>query len=105
MALLHANSAVFRQLLVLYPRELRERFGDEMVLVFGEQITEAWRAARVTGLVRIWLRAIWELATIAVPQRVFAPAVFAGAVSLIAASAVFLALLRALAPVSVSCVK
>src|SRR5687767_9041918 len=105
MTLLHANSAVFRQLLVLYPPELRARFGDEMVLVFGEQITEAWHAARLSGLVRIWLRAIWELATIAVPQRVFAPVVLAGAVSLIAASVVFLALLRALTPVAGACIK
>jgi len=105
MTLLDANSAVFRQLLVLYPRELRARFGDEMVLVFGEQISEAWRAARITGLARIWLRALWEVATIAVPQRVLVPVVFAGAVSLIAASAVFLVLLRALAPVTGACVK
>lgn len=105
MTLTDANCAVFRQLLVLYPRELRARFGDEMVLLFGEQITEAWRTARFRGLVRIWLHAIWELATIAVPQRVFAPVVFAGAVSLIAAAAVFLVLLRALAPVAAACVK
>ena len=102
---LRTSSAIYRRLLIFYPPELHSRFGDEMVLVFSEQTREAWQVAGVAGLGRVWVYATWELATVALPQRVLVPAVIGRAVAIVCASALFLGLLRALAPITTHYVK
>ena len=63
------SSRWFRLTLALYPRELRERFGDEMELVFDELLADARRDGGVLGVLHVWRFAISELITVAVPSR------------------------------------
>jgi len=60
---------LFRLTLALYPRELRERFGDEMELVFEELVADAWRDGGVIAALRVWAFTLKELMTVAVPNR------------------------------------
>ncbi len=53
--------------LSLYPRHLREQFGDEMALVFEEQLEDARGAVDAA---RVCLSAIKELWTVALPNRI-----------------------------------
>ena len=71
---------LFRRTLTLYPRELRERFGDEMELVFEELMEDAWRMGGALGVARAWRYALAELVTVALPSRLAPAAVPAIAV-------------------------
>ena len=61
--------AAYRVLLVFYPSDLRQQFGDEMAQVFAEQIQAEWSRRRVMGTARVGLTAIWEVISIALPLR------------------------------------
>ena len=61
------GSAVYRQLLLLCPRELRAEYGDEMTLLFDEMLREADGRA---GAARVWTRAVCELGRLAVSNAV-----------------------------------
>ena len=71
---------LFHWTLALYPRELRQRFGDEMELVHEEMLADAYRAGGALGAVRVWTSALWELVTVAIPSRLETVAVPALAV-------------------------
>ncbi len=75
------NNRLFRWTLALYPREFRERFGDEMELVVEEMMTDAWREHGLLGALRIWISSIWELVTVVIPTRLEPVAVPALAVA------------------------
>jgi len=60
---------LFRWTLALYPRELRERFADEMELVFEEMMADAWREGGLLAALRVWRSTLAELLTVAVPNR------------------------------------
>ena len=74
------SSWLFRRTLALYPRELRERFGDEMELVFEDLLADARREGGVAGVIRVWRFTLAELLTVAVPNRLAPVAVPAIAV-------------------------
>ncbi len=75
------SSRLFRWTLALYPREFRERFGDEMELLLEEMMADAWREHGLLGALRIWISSIWELVTVAIPTRLEPVAVPALAVA------------------------
>jgi len=86
---------IYGRLLFFYPREFRDRFGEEMVELFGDLLREAMLRRDAAGAVSLWLSAWWELLTVAVPARLLDSSVVAGILSLIVSSALFLAFFRA----------
>jgi len=98
-----ACTRTYGVLLILYPRELRFRFAEEMTDVFEQQVQEAWNDGGLTGLVGVWLCALRELLCVALPARLGQPVIVAPALSLIGNSAMFLALLRELSPLADLC--
>lgn len=67
--LVQCSTLVYEWLLFLYPKELREDFGDEMVLAFADDLEQAWGDARVAGVLQIWWYALYELAMVALPSQ------------------------------------
>jgi hypothetical protein len=61
--------AAYRVLLVFYPQDLRQQFGEEMAQVFAEQISAEWNRHRVAGIARVGLNAVWEVITVAMPLQ------------------------------------
>ncbi|HEV2398692.1 MAG TPA: hypothetical protein VGS27_17240 [Candidatus Sulfotelmatobacter sp.] len=68
-AILAISHKIYERSLVLYPKDLRGGFGDEMSEVFDEQLGEAYSRSGFSGLVRVWFRATREVVTVAVPGR------------------------------------
>lgn len=73
-------SALFQFVLRWYPRELRECFGEEMTLVFEEQLAEAQREGGVIGVARVVASVIREAVSVGLPNRLAPVAVPAIAV-------------------------
>jgi hypothetical protein len=67
---LRLSSWIYRGLLLFYPCELREDFGDEMTEAFTEDLA---RARGALGIASVWCCALSELVTIAVPRRLADP--------------------------------
>lgn len=67
--ILDVSHRVYERSLVLYPKDLRGNFGDEMIEVFDEQVWEAYCRRRFSGLVRVWGRTLQEIVTVALPGR------------------------------------
>ena len=72
---------VYRELLALYPEDLRGAFGEDILAAFREDLECAWRARGVLGKAAVWWQAAIEVATIAIPRRLANPALSAKAVS------------------------
>ena len=68
-AILGVSHAVYKSSLVFYPRDLRLDFGNEMIAVFDEQAWEAYSRGGFTGVLRIWIRAMREIVSVAFPGR------------------------------------
>ncbi len=51
---------LYRTLLRLYPRGIRERFGEDMTLLFADQLRDAAGSPRL--VVQLWLRTLVDLA-------------------------------------------
>ena len=98
MESMRISRSLYGRLLAAYPQDFRARFGGEMVTVFGDQLAEAWRCARVLGVIRVWLGALREVVSVALPLRLANPIVCAFAVSIPSTTVVFLVLLRVVAP-------
>ena len=77
------QTRIYTYLLVLYPADVRRRFGRAMVEIFEDLIGEAGSAGAVAG---IWALAVRELLTVAIPLRLENTRVFAAAVSLLLSS-------------------
>jgi len=60
---------LYRQLLICYPRDLRVKFGEEMVEVFGEMTADALAKRNLEKIPQLWATAFWELASVGLPQR------------------------------------
>lgn len=61
--------AAYRVLLVFYPQDLRQQFGEEMAQVFAEQISGEWNRHGVAGIARVGLTAVWEVISVAMPLQ------------------------------------
>jgi hypothetical protein len=72
-------AACYRASLCLYPRELRYKYGREMIEVFERQVSADWMNC---------VYAIRELFTIAIPARMFSERMIAPVLSLVITSAV-----------------
>jgi hypothetical protein len=65
------NTRIYGWMLALYPESLRREFGEEMALVFADEL----RDADFAGFLRIWRRALSEFFWIALPNCASSPAV------------------------------
>ena len=85
---------VYEVLLLLYPLELRQRFGADMADVFAGQLEEARGSVRASALV--WWEACSELMTVALPGTAKSPAFVVPLASLAGTSAIYVSLSWAL---------
>jgi hypothetical protein len=75
--LIRWSSWIYGCLLIAYPRELRRRFGADVIEVFEEQLCEAAMQCGRSGIVSLWCTALWELASVAA-SRLESTTVIAG---------------------------
>lgn len=61
---------VYRALLVVYPKEFRWRYGDEMAQVFGDRCREERRRGGSIALMRLMPRTLMDLAATALEEHV-----------------------------------
>ena len=66
-AILEVSHKVYKSILILYPKDLRGDFGNEMIEVFDEQAWEAYSRHGSSGLMRVWFSTTWEIVTVAFP--------------------------------------
>jgi hypothetical protein len=69
---------IYGWLVAFYPEDLRRDFGEEMVLVFAEEL----RDAGLPGALRVWRRALAEFVRLAPPGWAANPAVRVPAIML-----------------------
>ena len=86
---------IYGCLLWLYPRDLRRRFGPEMLDVFAELIAETSAQRGPRGVASIWWIAVTESVTVGLFSRLQSTVVIAGAVSFSIASLIAWAFFRA----------
>lgn len=68
------NAQIYSLLLRLYPAELREDFGPEMMQVFLDDLEDGRRRRGSIGVARVWWRSLKELCQIALSTpRVMVP--------------------------------
>lgn len=67
---LDISRKVYETSLALYPEDLREEFGDEMVEVFEEQVADAYEEKGVRGVVGVWICAAREFLKIAMASQI-----------------------------------
>ena len=94
-ALVRLQRGLCTRLLIFYPPDLRDKFGDEMADVFEAVLSDAVVERGPAGIIAPWRHALWELLTVAAPLRLASTTVMAGAVSLVASSMLVLAFFRA----------
>ncbi|MGA8489538.1 MAG: hypothetical protein WB711_03890 [Terriglobales bacterium] len=95
LAIVRLSRIVYSGLLIVYPRELRHKFGAEMVEVFEAMMRHTIVERGPTGTISLWGSALWELLAVAVPSRLASNASMAGAISFLASSVLFLVFFRA----------
>jgi hypothetical protein len=64
-----ASCLGYSALLFLYPASLRRHFGEEMVQVFGDEISDAYHEDGWMGVAQIWARAGREVLLVALPSH------------------------------------
>jgi hypothetical protein len=55
------SERVYRALVRLYPAAFRTRFGDEMVMLLGDQLRDARASGGISGPARTWLATVGDL--------------------------------------------
>jgi hypothetical protein len=90
LKLIRASRLAYSGLLVLYPSDLRRRFGAEMAAVFEDSLRETVVERGLMGITGLWKFALWELLTVAAPARLASNVVMAGALSFLVSSVLFL---------------
>ena len=63
------SERVYAGLLRAYPGPFRARYGDEMVLLFGDQLRDARTARGTGGVATTWFRTVWDLASSALGEH------------------------------------
>jgi hypothetical protein len=64
-----AAERIYRSSLRLYPADFRARFADEMVQLFSDELRDARGGRTPGGVVRVWLRALGDLAVTAISEH------------------------------------
>ena len=59
------SNTIYRALLYCYPAAFRHEYGNQMILMFAEQLGEARRTGRWLQPARLWLRATLDALIIA----------------------------------------
>ncbi len=67
--ILDISHQVYESSLIVYPRDLRGDFGNDMIEVFDEQAWEEYSRRGFSGLLSVWFRAMREIVTVAFPGR------------------------------------
>jgi hypothetical protein len=73
--ILDLSHQAYESSLIVYPRDLRSDFGNEMIEVFDEQAWEAYSRRGFSGLLRVWFSATREIITVAFPGRLVGRAI------------------------------
>ena len=76
----------YRQLLFVYPRDLRARFATDMLEVFEDLLQESQAQRGPAGALAVWATAGRELLAIAMPLRLHNTRWAAAAISLLISS-------------------
>lgn len=63
------HARLYRGLLLFYPAEFRERYGPEMVQLFGDQLRDARSGGQPGGLISLWIRALVDLVSTATAEH------------------------------------
>jgi hypothetical protein len=98
IAVLRISCRLFEWMLVLYPPALRSQFGQEMMDVFEQQISEAWQLNRFPGIALVWSCAAEELILVALPARLNPSTLRTCTLSLLTTLAVFYFVLWGVTP-------
>jgi hypothetical protein len=64
-----ASERVYRTLMRAYPREVRRRYAEEMVLYFGDLCREEWHSGGPMALALLWARTLPDLILSALKER------------------------------------
>lgn len=64
-----SHERAYRGLLRLYPAAFRNRYSDEMVQLFSDQLRDARSAGTPAGAVRTWMRTLGDLAVTAASEH------------------------------------
>lgn len=64
-----SHERAYRGLLRLYPSEFRDRYSDEMVQLFGDQLRDARAGGGAAGTARTWIRTLGDLVVTAASER------------------------------------
>jgi hypothetical protein len=64
-----SHERAYRRLLRLYPAEFRNRYSDELVQLFSDQLRDARAGGRPAGAARTWLRTLGDLAVTAASEH------------------------------------
>jgi len=95
---LRCSLRAYRNLLVLYPEELRRDFGDEMLEAFEHDLSVECGAHSIKGAVRIWRITLREAIRIALPAWLQIPAIavpaLAAAVDIVSQSPLLIMAIR-----------
>ncbi|HWB87569.1 MAG TPA: hypothetical protein VG675_25730, partial [Bryobacteraceae bacterium] len=67
------NARIYGLLLHLYPAELREDFGPEMMQVFLDDMEDSRRRHGFSGAARVWWHSLKELGQVALPAAARTP--------------------------------
>jgi hypothetical protein len=82
----------YRALLWLYPRELRQAYGNDMADVFNQILWAEWTSRGMRGIAAAGRRAIGEVFTIAIPGLIVSDWMIATGLSLVITSGVLASL-------------
>jgi hypothetical protein len=80
----------------IYPADFRHAYGEEMKLIFRDQLQAACDSRDRIELLRVWLCVLKELFTVGLPMRMSDPVVMATGLAASTTPIVFLSLLWAL---------
>jgi len=94
----HAVIRLYAVLLLLYPREFRDRFGIEMIDSFSEEIRCQRQVHGYRGVARTWCSAFCETFSVAGPLHLQGSIVPALLASILASSVLILAFFAAVTP-------
>jgi hypothetical protein len=66
------SEKIYALLLHAFPKAHRERYGAAMAQLFRDQCRDAWAEAGNFGLLKLWLRALTDLAGSSIMERLAA---------------------------------
>jgi hypothetical protein len=92
------NSRVYAGLLAFYPEDLRRDHGDEMALVFADDLSAARFEDGLRGAIRVWLATAVEFLRLALPCWICTPAVRVPAISVVLFASMMLSMLPGASP-------